>query len=864
MNGKAWLAKFSLPQRDLYYKITLIFALFFIVPVAAIIYFAFRYNVIHDKNIPLFFLVLLIFSFIGYRLLRSFVDYIRSISVSISKTLEEEMSCKPIVAAKDDLGNIVQSFKILESELKEKFFHLEKKTEELATLKELSDLCYITFKPEDLLYITLERALKIVGADVGSVLVLKKPNNDAFVLEANIGLDDYGKKGVVIPFDESIAKYAVINKSPLLVDNIETDSRFRRMSRAHYSTKSFICMPLKTSKDILGVITLSRKKSDKIFTQDDINVLTPLLSNAAFTYDNLHLLSDLQDLQKIMRSLGRISTSVNSSLRGEELLQTIFQEMKKIIPCDIIALLEMNNEQDKILTVIDFVSSIPTDFNRSDFFFFEGTILDKAVKQQQNIFISAKEINSLSGSKLFNQTQINTCLIVPLKAGIRIIGLLLIYNITEQQRDRLAGVMETISDYLSVAIEKDRLIKSVRKRDQELESLQLIGSALSSSIFDIEKLLNYTMDMIRGVIRAEAGYLLLNDDGKLKFAAAFNLDINKLREINLKKGEGSSGYVADSGMTVMTDNAQFHPHFSGIIDEQTGFSTKSILSVPMISQGRVIGVIELLNKREIYFTLEDKQLLQSIASSVSIALENARLYEETLAMADKERGIRKLFQKFVPREVVDKIILGVDTERPILEESKIITLLNIDIRDFSHLSKKIGPKKTVNMLNYFFSIMGEIVFQHQGIVDKYLGDGFLAVFGAPVSSPSDPENAIRAALEMQRKMKEVNEHCQKKFGEKLYAGIVVHTGEVVVGNIGFEKKMDYTVIGTAVNFVFKIQALCREWPNNILISETTYNAVESTLNEEEAKMEEIESCFESVKIYRLEAPLDNPGKFLKE
>jgi len=858
VNVRYWLSKFSLPQRDLYYKITIIFALFFIVPVAAIIYFAFRYNIIQDKNIPLFFLVLLIFSFIGYRLLRSLVDYIKSISLSISKTIEEEISHKPIIAAKDELGNIVQSFKILESELKEKFFHLEKKTEELATLKELSDLCYITFKPEDLLYITLERALKIVDADVGSVLVLKKPNNDAFVVEANIGLDDYGKKGMIIPFDESIAKYAVINKSPLLVDDIETDNRFRRISRAHYSTKSFICMPLKTSKDVLGVLTISRKKSDKIFSQEDINVLTPLLSNAAFTYDNLHLLSDLQDLQKIMRSLGRISTTVNSSLRGEELFQTIFQEMKKIIPCDIIALLSINSEQDKTLTLIDFISSIPNDLNRLDSFFFEGTILDKAVKQQQNFFIdNVAQINSTLGSKLFNQKNINTCLVVPLKAGVKIIGLLLIYNIAEQQWDRLMGVMETISDYLSVAIEKDRLIKSVRKRDQELESLQLIGSALSSSIFDIEKMLNYTMDMIQGVIRVEAGYLLLNDNGKLKFAASFNLKMSDLHKINIKKGEGIPGYVADSGMPVMTDSAQFHPHFSAIIDQTTGFSTRSILSVPMISQGRVIGVIELLNKKDVSFTLEDRQLLQSIASSVSIALENARLYEETLAMAEKERGIRKLFQKFVPREVVDKIILGVDAERPILEESKIITLLNIDIRDFSPLAKKIGPKKTVDMLNYFFSVMGEIVFQNQGIVDKYLGDGFLAVFGAPVSSPSDPENAMRAALEMQRKMKEINEYCQKKFGERLYTGMVVHTGEVVVGNIGFEKKMDYTVIGTAVNFVFKIQTMCKEWPNNILISEATYNTVESMLKEQEIKISEIASCFESVKVYRIEAAANN-------
>jgi class 3 adenylate cyclase len=320
----------------------------------------------------------------------------------------------------------------------------------------------------------------------------------------------------------------------------------------------------------------------------------------------------------------------------------------------------------------------------------------------------------------------------------------------------------------------------------------------------------------------------------------------------LRRGEGISGYVLNCGMTVMANNAQRHPHYSNTIDREMGFNTKSVLSVPLISQGIVIGVIELLNKKEGPFIADDKQLLQSIAASVSIALENAKLYNETVAMADKERGIRKLFQKFVPREVVDKIILGVDKERPILEEFKLLTLLNIDIRDFSPLSKKIGPKKTVDMLNYFFSIMGEIVFKHQGIVDKYLGDGFLAVFGAPVSSATDAENAVMAALEMQKTMKNVNNYCQKKFGEKLFMGLVIHTGEVIAGNIGFEKKMDYTVIGNAVNFVFKLQTLCKEYPNEILISETTLQATESIIKEAGVGVCEIESTFEKNKIYRIQ------------
>ncbi|HES59507.1 MAG TPA: GAF domain-containing protein, partial [Caldithrix sp.] len=522
---------------------------------------------------------------------------------------------------------------------------------------------------------------------------------------------------------------------------------------------------------------------------------------------------------------------------------------------DIIALLRIDNDQEAILTLVDFIASIPTDFNPLESFSFKETVFEKVISQQQNLFIeNLAEINCAVDNKLFNQNRINTCLIIPLKSAVKVIGFLMIYNISKQQSEKLAETIETIADHLSVAIERDRLIKSVAKRNQEMESLQLIGSALSSSIFDIEKLLNYTMDMIQAAISVEAGYLLLSDNGRFKFAASFNLDMKVLQNLNIKRGEGISGYVADSGMIVMTEKVQQHPHYSSLIDDSIGIRTKSILSVPMISQGRVVGVIGLINKKDSAFTIDDKQLLQSIAGSVSIALENARLYEESLAMAEKERGIRKLFQKFVPHEVVDKIIVGQDTGKPIVEESKVVTLLNIDIRDFSLFSKKIGPKKTVDMLNYFFSIMGDIVFEHQGIVDKYLGDGFLAVFGAPVSSTSDAQNATEAALEMQNKMGEVNEYCQKKYKEKLFAGMVVHSGEVVVGNIGFEKKMDYTVIGTAVNFVFRLQELSRKWPNSILLSEATYNEVESILRGKMIKIFEIEENIESIKVYRIDSP----------
>jgi class 3 adenylate cyclase len=156
------------------------------------------------------------------------------------------------------------------------------------------------------------------------------------------------------------------------------------------------------------------------------------------------------------------------------------------------------------------------------------------------------------------------------------------------------------------------------------------------------------------------------------------------------------------------------------------------------------------------------------------------------------------------------------------------------------------------MLNHFFASMGEIVFKHGGIVDKYLGDGFLAIFGAPVSGVLDADNAIAAALEMQAALPAVNDHFVEEFEMPLTMGISIHTGEAVVGNIGFEKKMDYTVIGDSVNVVFHLQDLTKSRPNSILISEKSRSAaLNSILDTREIGTYDAGNALGEFRIYEL-------------
>lgn len=857
MNLKKKMFDLSMESQGIHYRLPIIFALFFFVPFLGLLYFGLKYDLLGDHLIPVFILALLISSLAGYILIRQIFDGIRSTSTTISESLTKGIRGFKQPGATDELQGIVQSFRSVENELRNSFSNLEKRTSQLSTLKELSDLCYVTFDSEDLFAITLERALKLTNADVGSVLILEGKERETFVIHATYGLGDLVKIGDRVDFATSIAKFAVINKSPLLVDDVETDNRFGRGNRSHYATKSFLCMPLKGIQEVFGVLTLSRRESDAPFTPEDTDVLTPLLSNASFTYDNLNLMKRNRQNRRQIETVTGICKTLGSSLRNGELLHAILHRFRDDLPFDVAVILEIRKETPDQAGVLDILSSVPIGLTQNGRYDFAGSSLEGVVRQGNILAIDQPSaLQHPIEQELFVKPGIHDALLVPLKIGGAVTGILVLGAFPPGALEDCEEQAEEIAALLPLAIEKNRLSSSISKRDQEMDSIKQIGSILAASTFDRQEVLNHTMDMIRTIVNVEAGSLLLLEGDELVFKVAFNvdpaIDTTLLNSFRVRLGQGIAGYSAARGEPVIVRNTRDSRQFSADFDRQIGFRTRSALCVPLISRGKVLGVIEVLNKINSDFNDEDLHLLQSIATSVSIALENSQLYRETLSMAEHERGIRKMFQKFVPSEIVDKIIHNVGDEKPLIDELKILTLLNIDIRGFSTLSRKIGPQRTVAMLNHFFGCMGDIVFNHGGIVDKYLGDGFLALFGAPISGKSDADNAVAAALEMKVSLASVNSHFSQELDVPLAMGISIHTGEAVIGNIGFEKKMDYTVIGDSVNAVFRLQDLTKSLPNGILISEKTLQAVvESTLDVREVGKCDVGSTLGELQIYEL-------------
>lgn len=851
---KAIIPSLSNHDQSLYQKLNIIFGFFFLIPTYGLLYFLITYDLLSDQYVPHFFALFLICSLAGFITLRVVFEKIAKLSNGFTQTLKTEFESNGIRKGADEVENISKSFTLFEQQLDKTFSQLQQKVSEIAILKELSDLCYVTFNPEELLYVTLERGLKITNADIGSILILENKPNKHFVVKASIGLDQHLSIGDTVEFQTSIAKYAIINKAPFLVENIEKDTRLGPLvNKSQYGSKSFVCMPIKTIRNIIGVMTLSRKSDDSIFTSEDIEGLVTLVSNSAFTYENLRLLKEIDTAIQTERATGHLINTVNSSMRGIELYQTLLKDTLSIVPLQGAVLMANDLSDGETITVVDFFSKNKTNIQRGEVYSCKESILERLFIQGDSTLIENlhKELNSPVEEALFLGHGGTSGVIHPLMNSGKLTGCFAFIFKTHKEALEYHELTRKISNLFSLAMEKTTLSLAARQRASELATIRQIGSVLASSTFDIEQVLSFTMDMIRVALKVEAGSLLLIEEKQLKVKTAFNVILKETADFTVKLGQGIAGYVAAKGDCLIENDVQSSSMFFSAIDDTTGFTTRSALCVPMIAQGKVIGVIEVINKTNGNFVADDQQLLQAIGSSVSIAIENSRLYKETLFIAEQERGIRQIFQKFVPKEIVNKIVHGASNEQHLMEEFKTITLLNIDLRNFSKMSNTIGPQKTVFVLNHFFSVMGEIIFSHQGIVDKYLGDGFLALFGAPIATISDADNAVSAAVEMEKALPGINTYLKKKIGVTLDAGISIHTGEVVVGNIGFDKKMDYTVIGDAVNSVFGIQELTKLTPDSILISEKTMKAMRYSVEVNEMDIPQGAPKVEGLRVFEL-------------
>jgi class 3 adenylate cyclase len=234
-----------------------------------------------------------------------------------------------------------------------------------------------------------------------------------------------------------------------------------------------------------------------------------------------------------------------------------------------------------------------------------------------------------------------------------------------------------------------------------------------------------------------------------------------------------------------------------------------------------------------FYFIYEAVIATGLTKPYNVLFRNLKQSEEAIRKSERELRdlnqqlerakdlLRQSFQRYVGAQIVDKIVQGAEPVN-LSGERKPVSILLSDIRGFTALSEQLEAEELVRFLNTHFSAMIEIIFEYEGTLDKFMGDAILALFGAPLSHEDDPLRSVRAAIAMQAKLRELNEIWAVGGKNRVKMGIGISTGEVIVGNIGSEKRLEYTAIGEDVNYAQRIEALTKELPADILISEQTY------------------------------------------
>ncbi len=413
-------------------------------------------------------------------------------------------------------------------------------------------------------------------------------------------------------------------------------------------------------------------------------------------------------------------------------------------------------------------------------------------------------------------------LCVPLLAKNKVIGVLQVIN---KEFDIPFGdddlrILTILANNISIVIENARLFNTSLKKISELNTISEVSRNINS-ILDLDPLLKVVMANATQVMKAEASSVLLldEDEKELVFRIALGEKGEKVKKIKLKVGEGIAGWVAKTGKTMIVNNVKKEPRFNQKVDKKTGFKTRSILCVPLFSKEKMIGVIQVINKHEnLPFTKEDEELLNTFACHAAISIENAKLYEN-IREEERKRGI---YQRFFSPQVVDEVMSKSKT-LSLGGRRQNVTVLFSDIRDFTEITEAKSPEYIVELLNEYFAEMIDIVFKYGGTLDKFIGDGLMAIFGAPIYYKDHAVRGVKASLEMKERLKIINERNREKGYIEISVGIGINTGSVIAGTIGSEKRMEYTVVGNEVNIASRLEGIAQG--GQILITENTYREI---------------------------------------
>jgi adenylate cyclase len=363
-----------------------------------------------------------------------------------------------------------------------------------------------------------------------------------------------------------------------------------------------------------------------------------------------------------------------------------------------------------------------------------------------------------------------------------------------------------------------RVVASTGEARQALKLQMLLDvSQKLSAEFDLDRLLRTVVDTTFEIMSVDRVTIVLLDEGTDELVPTISRSrLGDTQPVQVPRSIADK--VRQERVAVVSQNAGADARFRGQSIVQQ--SVRSAMCSPlMASTDRVLGLLYVDNLTTTNtFTDEDLQFLVAFSGLAAVGIKNSRYAEQIRREATVRSNFERYFAPNVAADIAqqDGAIRQGGERRP-------TTVLFSDIRGFTAIAESIGPDAIAQLLSEYFTEMVEVIFEHGGTLDKFIGDAIMALWGAPIAHADDPDRALRAALAMQRSIRRLNERWASQGRPEIGVGIGINHGDVFAGNIGSHRRLEYTVIGDAVNVAAR---LCAEaGPGEILVTESFLGAV---------------------------------------
>ncbi len=633
---------------------------------------------------------------------------------------------------------------------------------------------------EEILWSLIGFVTKELDADRGTLFLNDKETNELY---SRVAQGDLTRE-IRILNNVGIAGAIFKKQDGEIIHDVYKDLRFNKEvdQETGYKTKNMICCPVKTVDGItIGVIQVLNKRKGR-FTKDNLLFVESVATQAAVSIQNAQNTEHFEKKRAKEMEFISIVSDVTAEIDLGSLLQRVMEEATRMLNADR-ATLFLNDEKTKEL------------FSRVAMGEGIGEIrLPNTAGIAGSVFTSGKSMNipyayaDLRFNPSFDKqtgyfTRSILCVPVVNKEG-KVIGCTQVLNkrggkFTNEDESRLKAFTQQVA----IALENAKLFEDVSRSRKYNESM------LAS--------------MSNGVIT-------INSDGEIVTCNKSGLKILRINDQNIIKKQSKDFFSGNmKWIYEKITNVSNSKEPEIIVDAEIELIESETKKLEKISVN--LTILPLINEDSDGRTDQSDNFLGTLLMFEDIS---------------SEKRMKSTMSRYMDPGIADQLLEqdsnimgGLDTTA---------TLLFSDLRSFTTITESLGAQGTVKLLNEYFEIMVECITEQGGMLDKFIGDAIMAAFGLPISHEDDEDRGVKAGINMIKRLWDWNKQREKDGKPVVDMGLGLNTDKIVAGNIGSQKRMDYTMIGDGVNLAARLESACKQYSARILISDYTYKKLKGT------------------------------------